>query len=212
MPNGASAHVFVPPEEAARPGRKVTAAKPPEMPWEASEQLPPGGLPVTAARGLRRLGWPGKLPSLGRLVWVPVPLLAPVPPALMLHTQRDPESGLLLLAPGPVRLKAVVQEVVRVEELRVPIDESTLKRHRRRSAEAAGGRVPLGVGRQQAGGQRPGTAGRGVAGQGTGVGQVGRGVGGAAAAATARSAAGGRPAGSAAAGDRRPDSEGVRRK
>jgi len=134
LPNGGAAHFYLPPEAAACRGRAVAPAQPPTVPWAEPHQLPACGLPpaTTAARAIARAARPGQLPAAGRLLWVPVPLLAPLPRRSVLRgTAAITEAGGLELAlmRGPVRLKAVV-EVTRVEELRVPVEVHSVRRRR----------------------------------------------------------------------------------
>jgi hypothetical protein len=130
LPNGHLAHFYLPPAGAAAEhvGRAVAAAPPPQVPWacpdaplacsvqgptsQARHGISPGALPACAAR---------------RLLWAPVPALAPAPAARVLRGERrevgcaaGPVRPCLSLALGPLPLKAVVRETTRTEELLLP--------------------------------------------------------------------------------------------
>jgi hypothetical protein len=175
LPNGQLAHFYLPPGggRGSRGPRAVAAAPPSPAPWAAAGDAEPDAgkaascaaaataAAAAAAAALRRLlSRAAALAAFragagGRLNWVPVPPLAPLPTGSVLRGERSRGGAgappLLRLDPGPVRLRGVVRETMRTEEVLLPeLPPPAAAARRRTTAEARGKRGKRGAARRRA--------------------------------------------------------------
>lgn len=141
LPNGKLAHFYVP-CRAQQHGHIVQLPAPPTTPWTEDQWLPEGLLPPPCTAVLLPYLQLGSLQVLCQDMWIPVSGLAPAPSRYTLHCSKDAATGALQLHPGPIRLKAVVNVVIRTEEQRLQVEKP--RANKRRPTAAAAGRSVTG--------------------------------------------------------------------